>query len=80
MTQRLPDHHPNLNTILQHTNGFEEGGHAVKILGWGTDNGTPYWLVANSWDTDWGESGFFRIRRGHNECGIEEAIVAGLPK
>merc|ERR1719191_1989324 len=25
-----------------------EGGHAVKIVGWGTDSGTDYWLVANS--------------------------------
>ncbi|VDL75296.1 unnamed protein product [Nippostrongylus brasiliensis] len=56
------------------------GGHAVKILGWGVDNKTPYWLVANSWNTDWGENGYFRIVRGVNECGIEHAIVAGLAK
>ncbi|RWR99274.1 putative cathepsin B-like cysteine protease form 1, partial [Dinothrombium tinctorium] len=34
------------------------GGHAIKILGWGTENGTPYWLVANSWNTDWGDRVF----------------------
>ena len=33
------------------------GGHAIRILGWGTENGTPYWLVANSWNTDWGDKG-----------------------
>ena len=66
--------------IYQHTWGQVLGGHAVKILGWGSDAGTPYWLVANSWDYDWGEDGFFRIIQGTNECGIEEAIVAGLPK
>jgi len=48
-----------------------EGGHAVKIVGWGTDNGTPYWLVANSWNTSWGLDGFFKIKRGDNQCGIE---------
>merc|ERR1712227_1158872 len=26
------------------------GGHAIKIMGFGTENGTPYWLVANSWN------------------------------
>jgi hypothetical protein len=33
------------------------GGHAIRILGWGTENGTPYWLVANSWNPDWGNKG-----------------------
>ncbi|KAI6654792.1 Cathepsin B [Oopsacas minuta] len=56
------------------------GGHAVKILGWGVLNGEPYWLVANSWNPDWGNKGFFLILRGHNECGIEEQITAGMPK
>jgi cathepsin B len=29
--------------------GSIRGGHAVKVMGWGTDKGTDYWLVANSW-------------------------------
>jgi len=58
-----------------------EGGHAVKIVGYGTDNGVKYWTVANSWNTDWGEDGFFRIKRGHDECGMESMgpPYAGLP-
>eukprot|EP00727_Mastigamoeba_balamuthi_P014304 m51a1_g9498 putative cathepsin b (588) ;mRNA; f:659132-661599 len=55
------------------------GMHAVKLIGWGTENGTPYWLVANSWGTEWGISGLFKIRRGVNEVGIEDSIVAGTP-
>ncbi|KAH9380362.1 hypothetical protein HPB48_014529 [Haemaphysalis longicornis] len=31
------------------------GYHSIRILGWGTENGTPYWLAANSWNTDWGD-------------------------
>merc|ERR1712032_1104405 len=53
-----------------------EGGHAVKIVGWGTDMGTDnnhdFWSVANSWGEKWGEAGFFRIVRGKNACGIEK--------
>jgi len=51
-----------------------EGGHAVKIVGWGTEKGTDYWLVANSWGTtQWGDlGGFFKIERGTNQCGIEK--------
>jgi len=58
-----------------------EGGHAIKIIGWGTESGTDYWLVANSWDTTWGLEGFFKIKRGVNECGIENMgpPYAGLP-
>jgi len=56
------------------------GGHAVKMLGWGTENGVAYWLVANSWNPDWGDKGFFKIRRGTNECGIEADVIGALPK
>jgi len=27
-----------------------------------------------------GDKGFFKIKRGNNECGIESNIVAGIPK
>jgi cathepsin B len=54
------------------------GGHAVKIIGWGTENNTPYWLVANQWNTTWGMDGYFKIQRGNNECGFESNVVAGL--
>ena len=66
--------------VYRHVTGEVLGGHAVKILGWGTENGTPYWLVANSWNYDWGDKGYFKILRGSNECGIEEDIFAGIPK
>ncbi|XP_023695672.1 cathepsin B-like isoform X2 [Paramormyrops kingsleyae] len=66
--------------VYQHVHGFPVGGHAIKILGWGTENGTSYWLCANSWNTDWGDNGFFKILRGKNHCGIESQIYAGIPK
>ncbi|KHJ99377.1 papain family cysteine protease [Oesophagostomum dentatum] len=66
--------------VYVHVGGDESGSHAVKIVGWGIDRGVKYWLVANSWNADWGEQGFFRILRDHNECGIEERVVAGLIK
>jgi len=56
------------------------GGHAIKVLGWGTLSGTPYWLCANSWNPDWGMNGFFMIKRGDDQCGIEDGMCAGLPK
>ena len=56
------------------------GGHAIRILGWGEENGTPYWHVANSWNYDWGDKGTFKILRGEDHCGIESSVVAGLPQ
>jgi len=66
--------------VYKHVSGSFLGGHAIKILGWGVENSTPYWWVANSWNADWGDNGFFKILRGSSECGIEDEIVAGLPK
>ncbi|XP_028295271.1 cathepsin B-like [Gouania willdenowi] len=65
--------------VYQHVTGEMLGGHAIKILGWGEESGTPYWLAANSWNTDWGDKGFFKIKRGNDECGIESEVVTGTP-
>jgi len=32
--------------IYQHVTGSYEGGHAVRIVGWGTENSTDYWTVS----------------------------------
>lgn len=53
------------------------GAHAVKIVGWGVDGGTKYWRVANSWNDEWGEDGYFRIERGIDCLAIESGVVAG---
>jgi len=66
--------------VYHHVTGSYLGGHAVKMLGWGVENGTPYWIVANSWNEGWGNGGFIFIKRGSNECGIESSVVAGLPR
>ena len=43
--------------------------HAVTMVGYGTAE-KDYWIVKNSWGKSWGESGYFRIRRGNGTCGI----------
>ncbi|KAL0221318.1 hypothetical protein RCL1_001172 [Eukaryota sp. TZLM3-RCL] len=65
--------------IYHHVSGSLQGGHAVTLTGWGVENGVKYWICQNSWGSSWGESGFFRIRRGSNECGIESMVTAGKP-
>ncbi|KAJ8730059.1 hypothetical protein PYW07_017097 [Mythimna separata] len=65
--------------VYSHAEGYLLGHHAVKILGWGEEHGRKYWFVANSWNQEWGDQGFFKILRGVNHCGIEDSIVAGEP-
>jgi len=62
--------------VYHHVSGSAVGGHAVRFVGWGVDNGTKYWKVANSWNPYWGEKGYFRIIRGTNEGGIESQGIA----
>nr|CAD2137145.1 unnamed protein product [Meloidogyne enterolobii] len=61
------------------------GYHAVRVLGWGTQTcgsqKIDFWIAANSWGTNWGEAGFFKIRRGVNEVEFEKSEISyGIPK
>ena len=66
--------------VYQHVTGEYLGGHAIKILGWGVEDGVKYWLCVNSWNEEWGDKGFFKSKRGSNESGIENNAYAGMPK
>jgi len=63
--------------IYHHVSGMPVGGHAVKVVGWGVENGVSYWKIANSWNPYWGERGYFRIKFG--EGGIDDQAVASDP-
>ena len=65
-------------------NPFEITNHAVLLVGYGTDTTNPqapekYWIVKNSWGESWGEDGYFKIRRGTDECALESIAVQSFP-
>jgi hypothetical protein len=47
--------------------------HAVVLVGWNDDGG--YWILKNSWGTNWGESGYMRIAYGCNQVGYGAAYA-----
>ena len=62
--------------VYQHQSGSALGGHAIKTIGWGTEDGEDYWLCVNSWNNTWGDQGTFKIKMG--ACGINDQMTAGL--
>ena len=48
---------------------------AIKVIGWGTENGEDYWLCVNSWNDTWGDNGLFKILMG--DSGINRHMHAG---
>jgi hypothetical protein len=69
--------------VYRHTMGDLAGYHAICVVGY--SEAEQAWLCKNSWGTDWGETGWFKI--GYNECGIDtqfamygvEAVVLPSP-
>lgn len=56
-----------------------QGAQAVTIIGWGSTEHHPYWIIKNSWGTTWGEAGYGLVLRNSHELGIEDLAVAGTP-
>jgi len=87
--KKLIAEHGAIGTSVRATGPFEDysGGifagctsnatdHAVTAVGYGTENGVDYWLIKNSWGSDWGEGGFIRIKRGVGMCGVANVLVS----
>nr|XP_021198070.2 procathepsin L-like isoform X1 [Helicoverpa armigera] len=52
--------------------------HAILLVGYGVENGMPYWLAKNSWGERFGEQGYIKFQRGdgHDSCGLMNGLMA----
>jgi hypothetical protein len=48
--------------IYKHVSNVYEGLHCIEVVGYSEIN--QYWICKNSWNTGWGENGFFKIEYG----------------
>lgn len=66
--------------VYRHTAGSLLGQQPVKIVGWGQEGDTPYWLVLNTWGTLWGDHGYVKIVRDRNGINLENRVFSVLPE
>lgn len=53
--------------------------HCVQLVGYDKSGPTPYWIVRNSWNTDWGIDGYMHLKMGENLCGVaDDATIADV--
>jgi cathepsin L len=57
--------------------------HAVVLVGYGVDEttGEKYYLIRNSWGTEYGENGYIRVKRtddDDNVCGVDDSPLEGI--
>jgi len=56
------------------------GYHAIEVIGWGKQDGTEFWVAANSWGTSWGMKGYFNIEAGTCQFDEVDHFVSGDPQ
>ena len=64
--------------VYEHLEGEETGGHAMRLIGWGHQDGHLYWIAQNQWSADWGENGYVRVKAGEIE--IDEWALSCEPE
>lgn len=57
-----------------------ELNHGILIVGWDDNLCGGAWICKNSWNTGWGDQGFFTIRYGSADIGSHAAAIIHTPR
>jgi len=52
--------------------------HCVEAVGYNLGGSTPYWMVRNSWGTDWGLQGYIELQYGQDTCAMAQVVTNSL--
>ena len=61
------------------SHGYYDLDHCVQLVGYNAEQGNGYWLVRNSWNTNWGEEGYIYLEMGSNVCGVADEATFVFP-
>jgi C1A family cysteine protease len=77
---------PYIKNWRAYKGGIFDGGscetpidHAMVVVGYGSEDGRDYWLVKNSWNTEFGEEGYMKFPRDASKLGFGYASIAHEP-
>jgi len=50
--------------------------HCVQLVGYDLNQG--YYMVRNSWNTNWGDNGYIYLQYGQNTCAVADVVTYGI--
>jgi len=52
--------------------------HCVDAIGYNIGSSTPYWIIRNSWGTDWGIQGYMQLQYGQDACAVAQVVTSAI--
>jgi len=58
------------------SHAYSDINHCVQLVGYDTSG--EFWIVRNSWATDWGMEGYIYLATGENQCGLADWVTFAI--